>query len=248
MQTRTQHPDETPWRCEWVHSCLCRWLSFSNEESKGFFVALLEQKYKSKFKGTGPIQYYLGMNFERDKDETLRYIATKYIEKMVDLYEQMFGEKPFWAWSVWVPGWGRYSSVPVFNWITAMDHHHQKIGCPGCSHDLTVSSIWSAPHCRHLDRAKRVVGCIWQFQKACIWISTGIPDFSMYPDPQYKWMDTVYEGTKEQLPHDAPPPLGKPVMTTTYVDANLMHDMLMVSQSLECPDCCWADNGTPHTI
>ena len=39
-------------------------------------------------------------------------------------------------------------------------------------------------------------------------------------------MNIVYENAKEQLPHDAPPPLGKPVMTTTYVDANLMHDML----------------------
>ena len=39
-------------------------------------------------------------------------------------------------------------------------------------------------------------------------------------------MNTVYEGAKEQLPHDAPPPLGKPVVTVSYKDANLMHDML----------------------
>ena len=39
-------------------------------------------------------------------------------------------------------------------------------------------------------------------------------------------MHTVYEGAKEILPHDAPHPLGKPVYFTTYVDANLMHDIL----------------------
>jgi hypothetical protein len=31
---------------------------------------------------------------------------------------------------------------------------------------------------------------------------------------------------KEELPFDMPPPLGKPVITTTYVDANLYHDYL----------------------
>ena len=28
------------------------------------------------------------------------------------------------------------------------------------------------------------------------------------------------------MPLDAPPPLGKPVLTTSYVDANLMHNMI----------------------
>ena len=39
-------------------------------------------------------------------------------------------------------------------------------------------------------------------------------------------MHTVYGNVKEQIPHDAPEPLGKEVITTTYEDANLCHDML----------------------
>ena len=37
---------------------------------------------------------------------------------------------------------------------------------------------------------------------------------------------SVYSGEREELPKEAPEPLGKPVVTTTYVDANLYHCML----------------------
>ena len=63
-------------------------------------------------------------------------------------------------------------------------------------------------------------------REGCIRIRTGVPDYSEYPTQQYDWMNTIYEGATEQLPHDAPPPLGKPVLLTCYKDANLMHDML----------------------
>jgi hypothetical protein len=36
----------------------------------------------------------------------------------------------------------------------------------------------------------------------------------------------VYGDVQELLPQDAPEALGKPVVLTTYVDANLMHDMI----------------------
>jgi hypothetical protein len=37
-------------------------------------------------------------------------------------------------------------------------------------------------------------------------------------------MNSVYGDVSEEVPKDAPAPLGKTVMTTTYVDANLYHD------------------------
>ena len=37
-------------------------------------------------------------------------------------------------------------------------------------------------------------------------------------------MNSVYDDVSEEVPKDAPAPLGKTVMTTTYVDANLYHD------------------------
>ena len=39
-------------------------------------------------------------------------------------------------------------------------------------------------------------------------------------------MYTVYGNVKELLPDDAPKPLGNPVVTTTYIDANLYHDFI----------------------
>ena len=36
---------------------------------------------------------------------------------------------------------------------------------------------------------------------------------------------TVYGDAQEQIPHDAPEPLGKEVITIIYEDANLYHDM-----------------------
>ena len=42
---------------------------------------------------------------------------------------------------------------------------------------------------------------------------------------EYDWERTVYGKAKEEVPSDAPPPKGKPVVTTTYKDANLYHDL-----------------------
>ena len=61
---------------------------------------------------------------------------------------------------------------------------------------------------------------------AAIRIRVEEPDYSDLQDPIYNWDKTVYEGAHELLPTDAPPPLGKWVTTTHYVDANLYHDLL----------------------
>jgi hypothetical protein len=39
-------------------------------------------------------------------------------------------------------------------------------------------------------------------------------------------MYSVYGNVQEQIPHDIPEPLGNPVVTTTFKDANLYHDMI----------------------
>jgi hypothetical protein len=44
--------------------------------------------------------------------------------------------------------------------------------------------------------------------------------------PAQDWKKTVYGDTREEIPHNLPEPLGKYVTLTTYVDANLYHDML----------------------
>jgi hypothetical protein len=57
-------------------------------------------------------------------------------------------------------------------------------------------------------------------------IRTEEPDYSDIPRTEYDWEFSIYSGAKEELSKDAPEPLGKPVIATTYVDANLFHCML----------------------
>ena len=58
------------------------------------FISILQNKYKFKLKGTGTITYHLGMDFFRDKDNTLCMAPRKYIEKICDSFERMFGHPP----------------------------------------------------------------------------------------------------------------------------------------------------------
>jgi hypothetical protein len=54
----------------------------------------LKAKHSLNFKGVGPISFHLGCDFQRDEDGTLSFGPKKYIEKMLDNYERVFGEKP----------------------------------------------------------------------------------------------------------------------------------------------------------
>jgi hypothetical protein len=211
-------------------------LALVMKNPKGF-VALLEHKYKFKFKGTGHIKYHLGMDFEVEQDGTLKYTPKSYIEKMVETHTRMYGEKPSTRIrSPLEPGdhpeldTSKFldeegiqqcqSLIGSLQWLITIGRLDVKVAV------MTLSFFRAAPRRGHLDRAKRVCGYVFNFKEGCIRIRTGIPDFSELPDQQYDWMHTIYEDAAEPLPHDAPPPLGKPVMTISYVDANLMHDML----------------------
>ena len=57
-------------------------------------------------------------------------------------------------------------------------------------------------------------------------IRTGEPDYSGLPDKHYDWERSVYGNVQEQVPKDTPKPLGKQVVLTSYVDANLHHDLV----------------------
>ena len=57
-------------------------------------INTLQDVYKFKLKGTGPITIHLGCDFFHDSDGVLCMAPKKYIEKMVSQYECMFGCKP----------------------------------------------------------------------------------------------------------------------------------------------------------
>ena len=57
-------------------------------------------------------------------------------------------------------------------------------------------------------------------------LRTELPDYSAIPEKMYDWGYTCYGDAEELIPKDMPKPLGKPVQSTTFVDANLHHDLV----------------------
>jgi hypothetical protein len=92
---------------------------------------------------------------------------------------------------------------------------------------MTLSRFRAAPHIGHVERLKCVIAYVHRFPYAAIRFRTGIPDheaiFGNEPK-RYDWMHTVYGSPTEEDPPNMPPPKGKQVRTSTFVDANLMHD------------------------
>ena len=90
---------------------------------------------------------------------------------------------------------------------------------------MTMSRFRAAPRKGHLERVKRIYSYLLKFKDSKIRFRTHEPDYSDIQHVKQDW-ESVYVEIKEQLPSNAPKPLGKPVVLTHYVDANLMHDIL----------------------
>ena len=65
-------------------------------------------------------------------------------------------------------------------------------------------------------------------------IRTDEPDYSHLEDRDYSWKYTSYAGAKEEVPKDAPKPKGKRVILTSFVDANLQHDLISGKSVTAC--------------
>jgi len=91
---------------------------------------------------------------------------------------------------------------------------------------MTMSRFRVAPRKGHLERLKRMYGYLKKFSSAALRVRVGLNDFNELPSQDFDWCHTVYGDVHELMPTDAPKPLGNPVTTITYVDANLYHDML----------------------
>ena len=55
----------------------------------------LQEKFKLKIKGDGPLEYHLGCDYKLDKYGTLVAQPTKYINKILESYERMFPNENF---------------------------------------------------------------------------------------------------------------------------------------------------------
>ncbi len=90
---------------------------------------------------------------------------------------------------------------------------------------MSLSSYCVAPRRGHLERLQRICGYLLKMRHFGIRFRTHEPDYSYLVTIEQDWF-SVYGNVTEELPIDAPPPLGKPVQLTHYVDANLLHDIL----------------------
>jgi hypothetical protein len=200
------------------------------------FIETLKKEYKFKFKGDGPIDFHLGLNYIRDKDGTLRTEPVKYLDKMFDTYERMFGTQPKPAATPLEKGDHPeldesplcdeedaskvLSMIGQLQWLITLGRFDIY------PHLNSVSRFRLAPRKGHLDRLKRIYGYLKGRRDGTIRIRTDQPDYSQYPDQHFDWAETIYSGAQEEIPDDAPEPLGKSVVLTTFVDANLYHDMI----------------------
>jgi hypothetical protein len=82
------------------------------------------------------------------------------------------------------------------------------------------------PRRGHLDRAKRICSYLSKMKHAVIRFRTHEPDFSDLPNCEHSWDASVYGHVVEELPFNPPTPLGKAIVLTHYVDANLYHNVL----------------------
>ena len=55
---------------------------------------ILKMKHELKVKGTGPISYHHGCNFDRDENKTLCFALHKHFEKMEESHINMLGSQP----------------------------------------------------------------------------------------------------------------------------------------------------------
>ena len=233
-------PDVWLRRAGEVYEYLTIWvddLLVALKQPQKFMDALQAPPHNYKLKGVGTPKYHLGGDFFHDSDGTLCYGAQTYIKRLAATYTQLFGEPPATYLS---PSLAKdhpeldttesclsqeviqfQSLIGALQWTISL-----------CRFDIahavmSLSRYKNSPLKGHLDRAKRIVGYLRKYPHACIRFRTGIPyheeQYGEQP-PSHDWMHSVYGSPKEQLPPNAPEPRGNPVRTTTFVDANLMHD------------------------
>ena len=154
----------------------------------------------------------------------------------MDSYEQMFGEKPRefksplekndhpemdTSKALDADGIAKYQSmIGAAQWLISLGRFDVATAV------MTRSRFRAAPRHGHLERLKRIYGYVRRHLHGCIRVRTEPPDFLAVPATKYDWSYSIYGDVHEAIPDNEPPPLGRKVFTTTYVDANLYHDLI----------------------
>ena len=84
-----------------------------------------------------------------------------------------------------------------------------------------MSRFRDAPGQRHMDRLKRIYAYAIGTKDYAVRFRPDEHDYFFLPKQDFDWTYYVYAEVHEILPDDMPEPLGKAVVTTTTMDANL---------------------------
>jgi len=160
----------------------------------------------------------------------------KHIEKILDNYRRIYGTWPKVAHSPLING-----DHPELDTSEPLNEDDQKV-CQSLIGALqwviqigrfdiqtavmTLSRFRAMPRQGHLDRVKRIHGCLSKMRHATIKIRTDAPDYSSIPVKMYDWEYSCYADAEEETPPDSPKPKGKSITVTSYFDANLYHDVI----------------------
>jgi hypothetical protein len=174
------------------------------------------------------------MNYSRDPDGTLILEPTKFIEKIMVTYENIFHESPTKFKTPLVPNDHPETDTSELCDGVETQHYMTMIGqlqwlialgrfdiFPAT---VTMSRFRVAPRKGHLERLKQVYGYVLDSKDGSIRVRTDEPDLSNFPDQVFDWTESIYGKVKEIIPNDIPEALGKGIVMISYVDANLYHD------------------------
>ena len=143
------------------------------------------------------------MDFFRDKDGVMCISPKRYIEKICDSFQRMFGHPPKQSVTSpiekndhpeldtselldeeWVTVY--QSLIGALQWVVSIGRFDIQTSV------MTLSSFRASPRRGHLDRVKRIYGYLSKIRHAVICIRTDELDFSGLPTVEYGWEKNVY--------------------------------------------------------
>ena len=88
-----------------------------------------------------------------------------------------------------------------------------------------MSRFRFAPKMGHIERMKSIYGYLSRTKHYALRFRTDEPNYLHLPALEYKWT-RIYGNVLEEIPMDAPEPLGKSVTTSTFLEPCLLHDLI----------------------
>ena len=196
-------------------------------------------------KGIGAPRYYLGGDIlditkpedalppTTDPDTTIALSAETYIKNVLEKYEQTFG---FALKSFRTPMENTYHSeedttdlldpkqASIYRGLIGSANWVVTLGRFDIAYAVNNLSRYSmSPRQGHFDAAIRIFGYLKAYPKGRLYVDTKPYTKEVAIPVEYDWTEFYPEAT-EETPHDMPTPLGSPMTTTCYVDADHAHD------------------------